>query len=71
MMVVGLYCALNFRIKFAGYQTETQYKTEFKIRGCAQSGGQFILFLWLPIFELSRRLQNLYSLLKTLKYTVI
>jgi hypothetical protein len=71
MKIVGLYRTLNIRIQFAGHNTETQYKTEFKTRKCAQSGGNFVLLLWLPIFGLSCRLHNLYSSLKTLKYAFI
>lgn len=52
MKIVGLYCTLNIRIQFAGYRTETQYKTEFKTKGCAQSGVHFIVLLWFPVFEL-------------------
>jgi hypothetical protein len=71
MKIVGLYCILNVRIQFAGYHTETQCETALKTKGCAQSGGYFILPLWIHIFELSCRLQNLYSLLKAVQYAFI
>jgi hypothetical protein len=71
MKIVVLHRTLNISIQFAGYHTGTQYKTECKTRRCAQSGVNFVLLLWLPFFELSCRLHNLYSLLKTLKYAFI